>query len=120
MLFLKVKQGNHVIKNFKFYQRRHIKIGRWRNNHIIIDDQTVSGHHAIIDSDDGDFFVLNDLNSRNGTYVNGQAVVSHTLKSGDVIAIGECSIIYEHKAMEKKLDAYEASKNPETIQLDPK
>ncbi len=120
MMILKVKDKNKVVKSYKLYKRRHISIGRWRNNHVIIDDPTVSGHHARIDSDDGEFFVLNDLDSRNGTYLNGKAVISEEVKNGDLITIGNCTITYQHEDLEKKLDKHEAKKNPKTVIIEPK
>ena len=63
-------------------------IGRSRDNHIHLADERASRHHARIDLQQG-AFVLRDLDSANGTYVNGQRVQRHRLESGDEIRIGD-------------------------------
>ncbi|MBE0447340.1 MAG: DUF3662 domain-containing protein [Actinobacteria bacterium] len=63
------------------------KIGRAPDNDIIIPDPNVSRHHAHIESISARH-VLKDLNSTNGTLVNGTRVNEHTLKEGDIIVIG--------------------------------
>ena len=56
-------------------------------NDIRIDNPAVSGHHALIINILNDSF-LEDLNSTNGTYVNGKLIKKHALTHGDVITIG--------------------------------
>lgn len=65
-----------------------ITIGRKEDNDIRIDYPTVSGHHARIDCANDDF-VLTDLNSTNGTLVNGKKITSATLRPNDWINIGK-------------------------------
>lgn len=62
-------------------------IGRKSDNDIIIDNQAVSGHHAQIEAQ-GDDLVLEDLNSLNGTFVNGQKISKTELYNDDVVLIG--------------------------------
>jgi pSer/pThr/pTyr-binding forkhead associated (FHA) protein len=64
-----------------------VGIGRKPDNGIIIDNQAVSGHHAIIEAQWGQLFV-EDLNSLNGTYLNGQRITRAELFNKDVILIG--------------------------------
>ena len=61
-----------------------LTIGRRETNDIVIDDPAVSGHHAKIDWLENRF-VLIDLQSKNGSFVNEQLISSHWLKHGDVI-----------------------------------
>ena len=70
-------------------------IGRRRKNNLIIEDRAVSGHHAKIDSV-GDGFVLIDLQSKNGSFVNEEFINSHWLKDGDTINIGEHSLVFKY------------------------
>jgi len=70
-----------------------LTIGRKKNNDVIIDNLAVSSHHAKIDSV-GDRFVLIDLQSKNGSFVNEQKVTSHWLKEGDTINIGKHSLVF--------------------------
>lgn len=63
-------------------------IGRLPDNDVRIDNPTVSGHHSLIINILSDSF-LEDLNSTNGTYVNGKLIRKHALQNGDVITIGK-------------------------------
>jgi pSer/pThr/pTyr-binding forkhead associated (FHA) protein len=70
-----------------------LTIGRTAANDLPIDNLAVSGHHAKI-SYEGDKFVLEDLNSLNGTFVNNQRVRKSSLKHGDEILIGKHTLVY--------------------------
>lgn len=63
-------------------------IGRGENNNLVLMDQSVSRKHAVINMLDGEY-VISDLNSLKGTYVNGKKIGEVTLRPGDVINIGE-------------------------------
>ena len=65
-----------------------LTIGRLPDNTLQIDNLAVSAHHAKI-SWDHDHYVVEDLGSLNGTYVNNQRVGKATLKSGDQMTIGK-------------------------------
>jgi predicted component of type VI protein secretion system len=62
-------------------------IGRLADNDVRIDNPTVSGHHSLIINILNDSF-LEDLNSTNGTYVNGKLIKKHALQHGDLITVG--------------------------------
>lgn len=94
MLLLKVKYEDGFVKRHKFYQERQITIGRLKNNHIVIDDPTVSGTHARIDMVRDGQFIVRDLESSNGIFINGKKKGTHKLKDQDVIGIGKCKISY--------------------------
>ena len=69
-------------------------IGRHRDNGIQLSDLGVSGFHArIYRGPEG--YVLEDLKSRNGTWVNGGRVFHHLLTDGDRVHIGQTDLIYE-------------------------
>jgi hypothetical protein len=69
-------------------------IGRHRDNGIQISDLGVSGFHArIYRGPEG--YVLEDLKSRNGTWVNGGRVFHHLLADGDRVHVGQTDLIYE-------------------------
>jgi hypothetical protein len=69
-------------------------IGRHRNNDIVISDPKVSSFHARIDrSTEG--FVLVDLKSRNGSYINGKRVENGLLKTGDEVRMGTARLVYK-------------------------
>jgi len=73
--------------------REVLTIGRKEDNDICIDNLAVSGHHAKLLTIFNDSF-LEDLESTNGTFVNGIAVQKHPLKNGDVIFIGKHELRY--------------------------
>lgn len=71
-----------------------LTLGRATNNHVCIDDQSVSSHHARIFT----YFCVSyieDLNSTNGTYVNGKRIKKHLLKPGDNLQLGKYAFIVE-------------------------
>lgn len=71
-----------------------IRLGRYPNNEIAIDNSTVSAYHAeMIQRPDGRHEIV-DLDSRNGTRVNGAIVRSQVLKDGDLITLGGASMHY--------------------------
>ncbi|MBI5581359.1 MAG: FHA domain-containing protein [Deltaproteobacteria bacterium] len=83
-----LKFKDNVIGSHPIEKGTSLTIGRRMDNDIVIDNLAVSGHHARIDSV-GEAFVLVDLQSKNGTFVNEQLVSSHWLKHGDHISIGK-------------------------------
>jgi pSer/pThr/pTyr-binding forkhead associated (FHA) protein len=72
-----------------------LTIGRAPDNAVIIDNPAVSGHHARVFSESG-AVILEDLNSTNGTFVNGRHTTRHVLRSGDVVVVGKHQLVFEH------------------------
>lgn len=70
-----------------------ISIGRKPENDIQVDDHAVSGRHALICTAQKDY-VITDLNSTNGTLVNGQPISKHVLQHNDIIGIGKHTLKY--------------------------
>jgi hypothetical protein len=68
-------------------------IGRLPDNDVRIDNPTVSGYHSLIINILNDSF-LEDLNSTNGTYVNGKLIKKHALQHGDVMTVGKHQLRY--------------------------
>ena len=73
--------------------KERITIGRRPSNQIHIDNLAVSGEHAVIVTIGNDSF-LEDLNSTNGTMVNGEAIKKHVLQHDDVIEFGKYQLRY--------------------------
>lgn len=74
-----------------------VTIGRTPDNVLPIDNAAVSSHHACVFRD-GDAFLIEDLDSTNGTFVNGGRVRRQTLKDGDVILIGKHTLVFDAAA----------------------
>ena len=77
---------DQVLAEYNMSKERYT-IGRLPDNDVRIDNPAVSGHHSLIINILNDSF-LEDLNSTNGTYVNGKLIKKHALQHGDVITIG--------------------------------
>ena len=70
-----------------------ISIGRQSSNDIVVNDPLVSRHHCKIRSE-GEQHTIEDLNSSNGTYVNGERVRVDPLKEGSLIEIGTSQFLF--------------------------
>ncbi len=82
-----------VIKEVQLTKDR-TTLGRRPYNDIVIDNLAVSGEHAVIQLAGNDVF-LEDLNSTNGTYINGKAVKKQLLQNNDNIEIGKYKIRFQ-------------------------
>jgi pSer/pThr/pTyr-binding forkhead associated (FHA) protein len=72
--------------------RREITVGRKNDNQLILEDPYASGHHARIYIKNGKDCILEDLESTNGTLLNGKKLRGkHYLNSGDEVRIGNTS-----------------------------
>lgn len=69
-----------------------IKIGRGRDNDVVINDPVVSTTHAVITVSDFGEITIEDQNSRNGTFVNGEKITKRTLSSSSTVLLGNHSI----------------------------
>ena len=81
-----------VLKEIALTKER-MTLGRRASNDIQIDNLAISGEHAAVVTILNDSF-LEDLNSTNGTLVNGQPIKKHFLKNGDVVELGKYKLKY--------------------------
>src|SRR6202034_925516 len=86
MARLVLSLDSQVMAEYNMNKERYT-IGRLPDNDIRIANAAVSGHHSLIINILNDSF-LEDLNSTNGTYVNGKLIKKHALQHGDVITVG--------------------------------
>src|SRR6201999_3643299 len=86
MARLMLSLDGNVLAEYNMNKERYT-IGRLPDNDIRIDNPAVSGHHSLIINILNDSF-LEDLNSTNGTYVNGKLIKKHAMQHGDVITVG--------------------------------
>ena len=75
-----------------------VSLGRLPDNDIHIDHGSVSGHHAMLTLD-GEDFLVQDMNSTNGTRVNGAKISQHKLTRGDLLQVGNIQLSYESEAV---------------------
>ena len=71
-----------------------VSIGRLVSNDICLDDRFVSRIHCVIRTEDGQY-MIEDLNSANGTYLNGERINAASLKEGCLIEIGASRFLFE-------------------------
>lgn len=108
-LHILLRDGNVIERDLKGAET---KIGKGPQNDIILPDASVSSTHVMINFAEG-VFTLNDLGSRNGTFVNDARVAeSRTLEHGDLIKMGHCTLTFRLKEAESTLSI------PRTLLLD--
>ncbi|NML85810.1 FHA domain-containing protein [Polaromonas sp.] len=85
-----------VIKEVQLTKDR-TSLGRRPYNDIVIDNLAVSGEHAVLQMSGNEVYI-EDLNSTNGTYVNGKTVKKQLLQNADFVEIGKYKIQYASEA----------------------
>ena len=78
-------------------------VGRRPYNDVVIDNLAVSGEHAVLQMSGNEVY-LEDLNSTNGTFVNGKAVKKQLLNDSDMVEIGKYKIKYVNEASSGAVD----------------
>ncbi|WP_234084652.1 FHA domain-containing protein [Azonexus sp. R2A61] len=81
-----------VLKEIQL-DRERLTIGRKPHNDVQIDNLAISGEHAVVVTILEDSF-LEDLNSTNGTLVNGQPIKKHFLRNNDIVELGKYKLKY--------------------------
>lgn len=88
------KDGNR--RKYELGKKKNFKIGKKADNDIVINnDKTVSRSHVEIECTDDNQYLLRDLNSTNGTSINGMKVKEAFLTQGDLIIIGETQVEFQ-------------------------
>ena len=87
-----VKLGEQVVQKHSF-DKDLIVIGRAIDNDVVIDNLAVSRRHCQITKEEKKY-VISDLKSANGTFVNGERVFRRVLKNNDVISLGKHKIYF--------------------------
>ena len=105
MARLVLSLDGQVLAEYNMNKERYT-IGRLPDNDIRIDNPAVSGHHALIINILNDSF-LEDLNSTNGTYVNGKIIKKHAMQHGDVITVGHHSLRFIDGEADEPADEFE-------------
>ena len=105
MARLVLSLDGQVLAEYNMSKERYT-VGRLPDNDIRIDNAAVSGHHALIINILNDSF-LEDLNSTNGTYVNGKIIKKHAMQHGDVITVGDHSLRFIDGEADAPADEFE-------------
>ena len=105
MARLVLSLDSQVMAEYNMNKERYT-VGRLPDNDIRIDNPAVSGHHALVINILNDSF-LEDLNSTNGTYVNGKIIKKHALQGGDTITVGHHSLRFVDGEGDEPEDEFE-------------
>ncbi|MFH1114401.1 MAG: FHA domain-containing protein [Pseudomonadota bacterium] len=93
MFKLILKFQDTVIEEYEFHSTP-VTIGRRDDNNVVIDNMAVSGHHAVIEQEDPNYYVLVDLESLNGTFVNEAKITRQRVFHGDELIVGKHALTF--------------------------
>ncbi|MEE3219630.1 MAG: FHA domain-containing protein, partial [Planctomycetota bacterium] len=96
LAYLIIREGTKWTDVYRLVPGQAVTIGRAPTNHVVVKDERCSRNHAEIFLS-GDHWIVRDLDSRNGTFVDGDRMEEDfTLKPEDVIRIGGFQMKYVH------------------------
>lgn len=117
MPIITLKFKDKKIKDYPLAVGQSCTIGRKSSNDIVIDNLAVSGNHAKIESV-STTFVIRDLESTNGTFVNKKKVSMHNLRHGDILLIGKHDLIFDRSDLMNKKSGIDDLDDDKTRILD--
>ena len=94
MARLIVIKGADEGKQYELPPEAAVTLGRDRTNRVVVHDTEASRRHAELSPVEGGHYRLRDLDSANGTLVNGRPVADAVLKAGDHITLGQTVLVY--------------------------
>jgi len=113
---LKLQFKDTIIGEYPLEPGSSLTIGRRESNNVVIDNMAVSGTHAKVDVlEDG--YLITDLKSKNGTFVNDKLISSHWLEKDDVVTIGKHKLLFTLAQGEAAPQSHEANSD-KTMVLD--
>jgi len=112
-----LKSKGTVIQRVLLDPGKTLTIGVSPDNDLIIDDPAVSGRHAEIEPE-GERFYITDRQSRNGTFINDELIISRALAQGDVISMGEHVLEFTYDKGEKVPVETDGEDGRKTMTLD--
>ncbi len=114
-LILRFK-GN-TLNSYTLNKGESLTVGRRKDNDVVIQNLAVSGHHTKVDSV-GDEWLVTDLKSKNGTFVNENIITSHWLQHGDIINVGKHTLVFGYMKGEARPGDAEAKVMEKTMAMD--
>lgn len=85
--------GNSDLGTWEIYDEQPVTVGRSPENTVVIDNPGISRHHCKVEKQ-GNVCVVADMNSNNGTFLNGNKIDTANLNNGDEIAIGKHILVF--------------------------
>src|ERR1041385_5875488 len=95
MALLKIVSGDSAGASFAVGNGEH-RVGRADGNHIRLPDGSVSSSHCEVCLDPHGNLVVRDLNSTNGTFINGQRVREALVQPGEHLRLGSLELVFEN------------------------
>jgi len=95
--------NNEELHTYPILKDRILTIGRSDQNDITIDETAVSNLHAEVEYETGAYYIT-DIQSKNGTFVDGELVISRKLINGNIISIGDYSLRFQNEESADSLD----------------
>ncbi len=115
MAFLQVETSDGKVKKYELSDKRPVVIGRSDGVDLMVPDVNVSRRHALVQRDADGNWQLQDLGSRNKTYVEKQPVTTHSLRNGDIFTIGDVQFRFVEKpATKTAVPPQKAGTSPKT------
>jgi len=79
-----------------------VLVGRSIGSDVFLNDKSISRRHAqVVKNSDG--FIIKDLDSRNGTFVNGKRIEEQLIRDGDEVSLGNLSFVFKYPPSMKKV-----------------
>ncbi|MDH3346513.1 MAG: FHA domain-containing protein [Desulfobulbaceae bacterium] len=110
MATITVKFNNKVLFIHPLELNKPVTIGRLNDNDIVIDNVAVSGIHAQIVSDETGF-IIKDLGSKNGIFIDGKPVKARRINNCDIIQLGKHELLFNDHGMTSQVDMSMMNKN---------
>ncbi len=108
-----VTLDDNLIKVVPLLKER-MTLGRRPYNDIVVDNLAVSGEHAALQAIGNEYYI-EDLNSTNGTFINGKKIKRQILHAGDAIEIGKYTIKYANDVVDPKTAASTDGKDSDDV-----
>ncbi|MCI0491497.1 MAG: sigma 54-interacting transcriptional regulator [Planctomycetes bacterium] len=116
--YLVIREGSKWTDVFRLVDGESITIGRAPTNAIVVKDERCSRNHAEVFQTQGQW-TLRDLDSRNGTVVDGQRVLSdYQLQAGDVLRIGNSHLAFVHDLSQAFPDSHTLLRSSQDVEND--
>src|SRR5687768_9958345 len=113
--YLVIREGSKWTDVFRLVDGESVTIGRAPTNAIVVKDERCSRNHAEVFQSQGQW-TLRDLDSRNGTLVDGQRIqVDYQLQAGDIVRIGNSHLAFVHDLSQAFPDSHSVLRTAQPV-----
>src|ERR1700754_1297992 len=117
--YLVIREGSKWTDVFRLVDGESVTVGRAPTNAIVVKDERCSRNHAEVFLSQG-HWTLRDLDSRNGTLVDGQRIHNdHTLQAGEIIRIGNSHLAFVNDLSQAFPDSNSVLRTAQAVDQDP-